>query len=209
MEHAKFIVIDGMDGSGKGTQIRFLQEKLTGRPVAFTREPGGAPKAEEIRHMLLRQDGPESTPECDFFLFCAARAAHLRQTIVPLLLQGTHVICDRYESSTHAFQICGEKNMHLKKLHAQVSLFFSGLISPAQYIILDLPEDVAFERRAGDATQEQSRFDVKPLEYHRRVREGFQEFAAMRKNVHIVDAHRSREDVHADIWKLVSCELGM
>jgi len=205
-QRGKFIVIDGMDGSGKGTQIERLREKLKGENVLFTREPGGTPKAEQIRQMLLDKDGPVSNPLCDFFLFWAARASHVEDFIEPARTQGTHVICDRYDSSTYAFQISGEQQ-GLSSLFGDIRKQLGDKYYPDLYMILDLPPEVAYERRLRDSLQEKSRFDLKPLEYHQRVRKGFEFFATglFAKNpAIIIDANRPPEVVHDDVWKIIS-----
>ncbi|HEV8677615.1 MAG TPA: dTMP kinase [Candidatus Paceibacterota bacterium] len=211
-KRGKFIVIDGMDGSGKGTQIRLLQDKLAGKNAFFTREPGGAGNAlaEEIRAMLLRPGGPASTATTDFFLFFASRAAHIELTVEPMRQKGTHVLSDRYDSSTFAFQIRGENtDPWLQDMFMKVRETLPAMYYPDLYIVLDLSAEVAYERRAKDAAQEKSKFDTKPLEYHERVRAGFNSFAQHFGPVQFVDAQRTPEEVHADIWKLVSRELGL
>lgn len=203
----KFLVLDGMDGSGKGTQINLLQKRLGGQGVLFTREPGGTPLAEEIRTMLLRESGPKRTPASDFYLFWAARASHVEDVIAPSRRQGLHVISDRYDSSTFAFQICGEEQRQLGSLFEAVRKVLPPQYFPDRYIFLDLPAEVAHERRRCDTAQEKSRFDQKPLAYHQRVRDGFHEFSHRFGIVNIVDANRDPNVVHADIWKIVSSVL--
>ena len=205
----KFIVIDGMDGSGKGTQLRLLQEKLVGKAGLFTREPGGAPRAEEIRQMILKTGGTASNPVCDFFLFWAARGSHVQDVVAPALTAGTHVLCDRYDSSTYAFQIFGEQSPDW--LRAQFKQIRAGLPKeylPSMYVVLDLPAEVAFGRRKKDQEQEKSKFDIKPLEYHKRVREGFKQFAVEFGSTKFVDANRTPEQMHEEIWGIVEKELG-
>lgn len=210
MNRGKFIVIDGMDGSGKGTQIRLLQEKLREKPVIFTREPGGSPLGEEIREILLRKEGNPRHPLADLFLFFASRASHVEDTVTPARKQGTHDISDRYASSTYAFQIYGEERQEFGPLFdAVMSNLDKEKYWPDLYIFLDLPGEVAYERRSRDASQEKSGFDLKPLEYHLRTREGFKEFAKKYGPAVLVDANRPPEEIHADIWNLVSKELGI
>jgi dTMP kinase len=205
---AKFIVVDGMDGSGKGTQITLLQEKLAGKNVHFTREPGGSPRAEEIRKMILSQGGTESNPVCDFFLFWAARGSHVEDVVEKMRANGTHVLCDRYDSSTFAFQIRGEDTEPwLQDMFMNVRATLPAIYHPDLYIVLDLSAEVAYERRKKDASQEKSKFDVKPLEYHERVRAGFKAFAQHFGPVQFVNAERSPEEIHEDVWHLVSRAL--
>lgn len=209
-KRGKFIVIDGMDGSGKGTQIKLLQEKLQGHNVLFTREPGGSPLGEEIREMLLRREGNPSNPLSDFFLFFASRASHITETVEPARHKGVHVVCDRYDSSTYAFQIFGEERHELSNLFDAVRKNLEPkLYHPDLYIFLDLPSEVAYSRRSQDATQAKSKFDVKPVEYHERTRQGFNSFAEHYGPAQFVNAERTPAEIHADIWHLVSRELDL
>lgn len=204
----KFIVIDGMDGSGKGTQIGKLKERFEGRGITFTftREPGGTPKAEEIREILLSAKGPQSNAICDFFLFWAARGSHIEDVVEPARKQGRHVICDRYDSSTYAFQLYGEQSPSwLWNMFDEVRLALPAeKYEPDAYIVLDLPPSMAFERLKKDAKNKQTKFDVKPLAFHKRVRKGLNMFSQRYGTVHLVDASRSPKQVHEDVWKIVS-----
>ena len=151
----KFIIIDGMDGSGKGTQIELLKEKLANQQVLFTREPGGSPKAEQIRPLILQKDGPVSNAVCDLFLFFAARGSHIQDVVVPARAAGKHVICDRYDSSTFAFQLRGDQSEPwLEQLFDAIrGRLPSQDYWPGMYIVLDLPAEVAHRRRSRDVTQ--------------------------------------------------------
>ncbi|MDB5225599.1 MAG: Thymidylate kinase [Candidatus Adlerbacteria bacterium] len=214
--YGKFIVIDGMDGCGKGTQIDLLKEALIGQGVRsrYTREPGGegVEIAEEIRKMLLRKDGPPKTPTCDFFLFWASRAAHVEMMVRPWINQGRHVISDRYDSSTFAFQIYGEGQFQLESVFLEIRGRMGLDFRPDAYILLDLPAEVADERmkiRAKEEMQKETRFDAWPLEKHESVRQGFRHFEKVvmkddrKGKVYMIDANRSREEVHADILAAV------
>ena len=98
MPHGRFISFEGIDGSGKSTQVRALGARLraAGRRVVETREPGGAPGAEAIRDLLVRGDPGRWSPETEILLFTAARRDHLERTILPALARGDTVICDRF-----------------------------------------------------------------------------------------------------------------
>ncbi|MDO8562131.1 MAG: dTMP kinase, partial [bacterium] len=108
MARGKFIVIDGIDGSGKGKQVELLKRTL-GKNVIFTHEPGGTPKAEKIRKLLLERTEETPAPLADFLLFWAARADHVEKVILPALRAGKTVITDRFDSSTFAFQVYAER----------------------------------------------------------------------------------------------------
>jgi dTMP kinase len=209
-KRGKFIVIDGMDGSGKGTQVRLLQEKLAGRNVLFTREPGGSPLGEEIREILLRTEGNPRGPLADLFLFFASRASHVEDTVTPARERGMHVISDRYASSTYAFQAYGEEKRELLPLFdAVMGSLDRAKYWPDLYIFLDLPAETAYERRSKDAAQAKSGFDLKPLAYHERTRQGFKAFAETYGPVQFVDASRTPEQIHADVWAAVAGEFGL
>jgi dTMP kinase len=209
-KRGKFVAFDGLDGSGKDTQLRLLKEKLSPDSNFFTYEPGGTDFADLIRALIFRAES-ESTPTCDFFLFWASRAAHLEDTVEPALEKGFNVLTNRYASSTWAFQICGEQQRQLEPLFRTIHSMLPGMLAPDAYFIFDLPAEVAFERtkaRAEQAlAQEQTRFDVKPLEYHRRVRDGFREFKAFAcetgSQYFVIDANRDEQSIHKDLWQLV------
>nr|AIA18160.1 thymidylate kinase [uncultured bacterium] len=212
----KFIVIDGMDGCGKDTQIELLKEALIGKGIRarYTREPGGegVAIAEEIRTMLLRKNGPPTVPLCDFFLFWASRAAHVEIMVKPWIYQGRHVISNRYDSSTFAFQIYGERQFQLEPAFMEIRGRLGYEYHPDGYIFLDLSAEEADRRmklRSEESKQTESRFDAWPLEKHHDVRTGFLQFEQTvmkndrRGKVYVVDASRTREEVHADILRAV------
>jgi len=205
----KFIVIEGMDHSGKGVQLELLTRKLAGKNILFTREPGGTPLAEEFRTILMRSSGNPRNPLADFFLFWAARGSHVEDSIEPHRQKIGHVISDRYDSSTMAYQIYGEERHELKDVFWAIRGVLPSIYWPDAYIIFDLPASVAHERGAKAKAKEQTSFDAKPLEFHERVRKGFQSFAREIKKrnpktiVEMVDADRSIDDVHADVLAIV------
>jgi dTMP kinase len=201
----KFIVIDGMDGSGKSTQIKMLQNVLGTVGVLYTREPGGSPRAEQLRLFILDRSGPPSTPLCDFFCFWAARSAHMEQAVIPALKKSSVVISDRADSSTFAFQIWGEEYPEFRDIFVPLRTMVYGVYEPDIYIILDLPAEISYERRRKEMEQEKTRFDVKPLAYHRRVRNGFRAFGdiAGQERVFLVDAQGSPKAVHDRVYQFV------
>jgi len=205
----KYIVFDGMDGSGKATQMKLLEEKFTGR-VVFTREPGGTPFAEEIRRLV--RDNPlagQSTALNNFLLFWAARDELQKNLVVPALKAGKHVFSDRGDSSTFAFQICGEEHEEFLKLFMLVrNLVFvdnDERREPNLYIVFDLPAEVARERAMRDTGRSQNHFDVRDLEYYERVRAGFHRFVNYQP-VEFINAARAPEEVHQSVLKILAAE---
>lgn len=207
---AKYVVFDGMDGSGKGTQIELLKEKF-GSSVVFTREPGGTPFAEEIRKLV--RDNPlagTSTPLNNFLLFWAAREELQQNLVMPTLQSGKHVFSDRGDSSTFAFQICGEECgelfnafMLMRKL---VFAENNGRRQPNLYIIFDLPADVARERAMKDASRTKTHFDIRDIKYYERVREGFRMFAKYWP-VEFVDATQTPKEVHRAVMMILAAKM--
>jgi dTMP kinase len=205
----KYVVFDGMDGSGKGTQMKLLEEKFASS-VVFTREPGGTLFAEEIRKLV--RDNPlagKSTALNNFLLFWAAREELQHNLVVPSLQAGKHVFSDRGDSSTFAFQLWGEDHREL----LDIFLYLQGLVfdmkgrhSPDLYIVFDLSADVARERALQDASRTPNHFDVRPLEYYERVREGFQHFVKYVPSgaLVMIDATRSIEEIQEHVLAVLA-----
>lgn len=206
----KYIVFDGMDGSGKGTQMKLLRETF-GDSAVFTREPGGTPFAEEIRTLVLENPlAGKSTPLNNFLLFWAAREELQQNLVVPALRSGKHVFSDRGDSSTFAFQLLGEEHEELldafMRMRALVFAGGNGRQQPDCYIVFDLPADIARARALRDARRVQNRFDLRDIEYYERVRAGFRKFAE-RYPVIFVDATQSPEDIHRSVRAILAQEM--
>ena len=205
----KYIVFDGMDGSGKGTQIELLRKKLEGVvPAVFTVEPGGTPFADEIRKVV--RDNPlagKSTPLNNFLLFWAAREELQENLVTPALWSGKHVFSDRGDSSTFAFQLFGEEREELFGVFSLMrKLVFDanrGRRQPDFYIVFDLPADVARERVMQDKSRKKTHFDVRDIGYYERVRNGFLRFAE-HSPVRFVDATRTPDEIHRSVCLLLS-----
>ncbi|MCR4333766.1 MAG: dTMP kinase [Patescibacteria group bacterium] len=207
----KFVVFDGMDGSGKGTQINYLKKGLASFPVVFTREPGGPPLAEEIRKII--RDNPlaaSSTAVFHFLGFWMAREESMHRSVMPALRSGKHVFSDRGDSSTHAFQLCGEEHAELLEAFVLVrNLVFGkrhGRREPDLYIVFDLPAEVARERALQDVARAQTHFDIRDLDYYNRVRHGFRDFEKRGLPVEFVDATQSPEEVHRRVQMILAAK---
>ena len=206
MKKGKFIVIDGIGGCGKTTHAKLLHARM-GKGTVLTHEPGGAPLAEKIRKLLLHGLIPTADVVTEFFLFWTARAEHMREKIVPSLRAGKHVISDRFDSSTFAFQIFGEKHPQLTRLFWEARKVVLGNNAPDAYIILDIPVLSAEKHRAGRKPTK-DRFDEKNRVYQERVRTGFKVFAKeIGPRAHVVNANRTQREVDAEIWHIVSKKL--
>ena len=199
-----FITLEGIEGSGKSTQIRHLAEVLdrAGFRVLQTREPGGTATAEAIRHILLTASSHESvTPQAEALLILAARCQHVTHLIRPALRRGTLVLCDRFSDSTFAYQGFA-RGLDLQWLQTANEVATGGL-TPDLTLVLDLPVSVGLARRRADRG-EQNRLDRETERFHRKVRRGFLALAAEEpKRMTIVNANRPAQEVQDELSAIV------
>ncbi len=199
------IVRDGVDGAGKSTQLERLAAALrdAGEDVVVTVEPGGTPVGEAVRALLLSPDHREMTPLTEALLFCASRAQHVAQVIRPALAAGKVVLCDRYSAATFAYQgHAGEVGVELV---GTLDAAATGGLVPDMTIILDLSPEDGLRRKFGDARGASGdRIERNEPEFHRRVREGFLEYARRcPERTAVVDAARSEDEVLAEIRRVL------
>jgi dTMP kinase len=205
-QHARglFITLEGIEGSGKSTQIRHLAEVLTqaGFRVLQTREPGGTATAEAIRHILLTALSHEPvTPQAEALMILAARSQHVTHLIMPALRRGTVVLCDRFSDSTFAYQGFA-RGLDLQWLRVANKVATGGL-TPNLTIVLDLPVSVGLTRRRADRG-EQNRLDRETERFHRKVRRGFLALAAEEPaRIAIVNTNRPAQEVRDEITEIV------
>ncbi|MFV2031010.1 MAG: dTMP kinase [Gammaproteobacteria bacterium] len=196
----KMIVIDGVDGSGKGVQTRRLHQALVqaGHTALLTREPGGSPAAEDIRKLLVEGPPDKWDSMTELLLMYAARRSHLKDTILPALSRGDWVVSDRFADSSRAFQgIAGDLGLELvEKIHQIVV----GSFEPDLVLILDIPESIALGRANARGGQE-DRFEKKGEQYQAKVRRAFLQVAASRQSLYqVIDADHSIDEVTAQIF---------
>jgi dTMP kinase len=205
----KFITFEGGEGTGKSTQAAMLALRLEalGLGVQLTREPGGSPGAEIIRHVLLSGAAKPFGPEVEAMLFAAARDDHVRCTILPALEAGKWVICDRFIDSTRVYQgILGKVDEHVIKRLERVSI---GDLAPDLTLILDVPVELGLERvklRRGEGVPD--RFEAENVEFHEKLREAFLTIARSEpERCAVIDAGGAKEDVARQIWEAVNTRL--
>lgn len=198
----RFISFEGGEGSGKSTQIRKLAERLEAAKLRsiVTREPGGSPGAEVIRHLLLSGMGKLLGPEAETLLFAAARDDHVRTVIQPALSQGTWVLCDRFSDSTRVYQgRVGQVAPGLLNAMERVTI---GDLKPDLTIILDVPVELGLKRaaaRRGTATPD--RFESEDVKFHQDLREAYREIAAAEpERCVLIDASADANTVAAAVW---------
>jgi len=209
-ERGLFITFEGCDGSGKSTQVARLAAYLraTGRSVVETREPGGSPRAEAIRALLLSGKASRFGPFAETMLFNAARADHLRVAIRPALERGSIVICDRFADSTRAYQgVLGEVSPELVAAAEEAVV---GETKPDLTLILDLPAELTMKRLAarGGPGAASDKFEADALAHHAQLRQAFLDIAARApERCVVVSARRSVDQVAKRIQRLVEARL--
>lgn len=197
-----FVTLEGIDGAGKSTQARLLAERLRaqGREVVLTREPGGAPGAEEIRRLLVEGAPGRWSAETEILLFTAARRDHVERTVRPALARGEVVVCDRYVDSTRAYQGDGRLREVVDRLHALTI----GL-DPDLTLILDLEPGAAAGRAQARASGE-DRFERKGAQG--RLRDAFLAIAdAEPARCRVIDAALPPAALAEAIWQAVAGRL--
>ena len=206
-----FVVLEGPDGSGKSLQAKLLVESLRerGLRVIHSREPGGTVMGEQVRHIVNDPAPTPRGPKADVMLYTAARAQHVDEVIAPALDRGEVVVCDRYYTSTMAYQGYGS-GMDLELLR-RIQTWATDGLDPDLVVLLDVSPQTGLDRRAAGAADEltrwedESRFD---LGFHTRVREGYLEMAAADPGRWVVvDGSGSIEEVAAAIRRAVEQKL--
>lgn len=204
-----FITFEGGEGAGKSTQINLLAERLDAEHIRalVTREPGGSPGAEIIRHIILSGMGKLLGPEAETLLFAAARDDHVHSVIAPALAQGIWVLCDRFADSTRVYQgKVGQVDARLLSSLARVTI---GCLRPDLTVILDLPVEDGMKRaaarRGADAPD---RFEAEDISFHQKLREGYREIAASEpERCILIDASGTQEQVAEKVWAAVQGRL--
>ena len=198
----RFITFEGGEGSGKSTQIKTLAERLkaTKLRTLVTREPGGSPGAEIIRHLVLSGMGKLLGPEAETLLFAAARDDHVRTVIKPALNQGIWVLCDRFADSTRVYQ--GRLGNVAPSVLNAMERVTIGDLKPDLTIILDVPAEIGMQRaakRRGSAAPD--RFEAEDVKFHQELREAYRQIAAAEpQRCVLIDTTAEPAAVAANIW---------
>jgi len=202
----RFITLEGGEGTGKSTQAAMLALRLEslGIAVLLTREPGGSPGAEIVRHVLLSGAAKPLGPEAEAMLFAAARQDHVKCAIEPALASGKWVVCDRFADSTRVYQgALGQVDWRIIKALERASI---GELRPDLTVVLDLPVETALQRlavRRGDAAPD--RFEAENVEFHRELRDAYLAVAAREpERCVVIDATGSKDEIAKSIWAVVN-----
>lgn len=208
LPHGVFITFEGSEGCGKTTQIQRLATRLqaTGRQILLTREPGGTPLGESIRHLLkFADEGKDMTPEAELLLFAASRAQLVRRVIAPALDAGNWVIADRFMDSTTVYQGVARRLDHGAVRF--INDFAVGERRPDLTFVLDVEPEETRRRllRRPRPLGAPDRMEQMPPEFYDDVRAGYQALARDNPGrFRVIDAGRSVEAVEQAVWEHVS-----
>jgi len=203
-----FITFEGVEGSGKTTQIQRLRKYFTQKGISckVTREPGGCLIGEKIRKILLNPDHHEMVPMTELLLYEAARAQHMTEVIKPFLKKGGVVLCDRFIDASIAYQGYGRR-VDLRWIERLNHLSAQG-IRPDVTFLLDCPTDVglerALQRNRALKREREERFEREKIQFHRRVRRGYLTIAKKEpRRVKVIDTREGEDKVFEKIRKIV------
>ncbi len=200
-----FITFEGIEGSGKTTQMRLFDAHLRkkGYEVHSTREPGGTPIGDQIRKILLRSGNSEMHPLTEMFLLAANRAQHIHDVILPVLSRGAVVLCDRYTDSSLAYQA------YARGISTDTVLFMNKIATqnkkPDLTILIDIPAESSLSRARTRNVQlslinVEDRFEQENEDFHRAVREGYLRMAEEEPGRFLlIDGKNSIEGVHEEL----------
>ena len=202
-----FLTFEGMDGSGKTTQMRLLAGRLRarGREVLETAEPGGTRIGMEIRRILLDAANQELGPTAEMLLYFACRAQNVDEWILPALAAGKIVISDRFTDSTLVYQGCG-RGLGAETVVTLDRIACRGLV-PDLTLLIDIDAETSLARahaRNRSETNRETRMDEQSLEFHRRAYEAYHALAAREpERFRVIDGRMGIEPMAAEIWKVV------
>lgn len=206
----KFIALEGGDGSGKGTHMAYLKEKLGFKVFIPTMEPGGTGLGLKIRELILTHQSFDMCFKTELLMFFADRAQHIEKVIAPALEAGHNVISDRFSLSTIAYQIYGREKTEYLDFCLALEQHIVGRYQPDLYVFLDVPPEKGIERMrireesAGEAHGD--RLDEEAIQFHRRVRNGY--MIHLRDYSHfIANTDRPVERVKEEVLSVVSMYL--
>lgn len=206
-----FVSFEGVEGGGKSTQLRLLEQRLrvAGHEVVVNIEPGGTAIGKQIRSILLDAANRDLSPRAELLLFFASRAQAVDQVISPALAAGRIVLSDRYTDSTLVYQGVA-RGLGMEAVRALEKIACHG-VSPDLTLCLDMDVEAGLTRaraRNRETAGTETRIDDESIEFHRKVRSAYHQLAASDPDrVKLIEASRPLEDVAAEIWALVNARL--
>lgn len=202
-----FISLEGIEGSGKTTQIHHIAGFLEKRSLTYrlTREPGATRTGESIRAILLDPKNRELAPHAELLLYMADRIQHVKEIIAPSLLAGETVVCDRFYDATLVYQGFA-RGIDIQMIHRLHKMLLDGM-QPDITFLLDLTPETGLSRawkqiENGSRTDAETRFEREALRFHQKVRKGYLDLADQEPDrFRIVNAERTEAEVKNDILK--------
>lgn len=203
----KWISFEGGEGSGKTTLIKALEKRFkeAGQSVLTTREPGGVPVAEKIRHILLDRTKDHMDPMTEAILFAASRRQHLVEKVLPALEEGKIVLMDRYVDSSVVYQGYA-RGLGMERI-AKLNEYATSGMMPSLTFYLDLDPEVGMKRIQTNK-RDQNRLDLESMDFHHKIRQGYQLLCEGEERIHCVDANQSMEALLEEVWKVIQEKLG-
>ncbi len=194
-----FITFEGIDGSGKSTQLDLLCDLFKSKNIDFikTRDPGGTDLGLQLREILLHYKG-KMAPLCELYLYLADRAQHVEEKLLPALENGTIVLCDRYLDSTLAYQ--GYARGLDKQKILELNAFAAQGLMPDLTLIFDIPAESA-AKRLGET---KDRLESEKTDFHRKVREGYLDLAKHYPDrIKVLNAEEKPEEIQIKVVKII------
>ncbi len=208
-----FITFEGVEGSGKTTQMEMLKEHLEwkGFQVVSTREPGGTELGEKIRGMLLNMEGQTITPWSELLLYAVCRAQLVNEVIKPALLDKKIVLCDRFADSTVVYQGY-VRGLNLEAV-ASLNKWVTEGVSPTVTFIIDCPPDIGLKRALAridtrPGGNKEDRFERENIEFHKKIRDGYVRLAKQEADrIKIINGDRDIPVIHKEICGIIEQKL--
>lgn len=205
----KLITFEGIEGSGKSTQIKLVAEYLIKRnvPVVVTQEPSGTDIGRKIGNILFNREHSHLCAEAEVFLFCAARAQHVREVIMPALEQNKVVLCDRFSDATYAYQGFGRGLDH--EFIRLINDYSAMLLKPDMTLLFDLPVETGLKRATARNNKLQEpaatdRFERENFEFHRRIREGYLDISRKEpQRFRLIDASSNVDVIQEEVRRRI------
>jgi dTMP kinase len=198
-----FITFEGLDYSGKSTQVQLLSDRLSlqDHRVLVLREPGGTDIGEKIRKILLDKNNDDMTEASELFLFSASRSQLIQEVVRPALEAGMVIICDRYYDSTTSYQGFG-RGIPLDVIQA-INRYATGGLVPDMTFFLDVPIR-EIEKRMNSVKTNKDRMESNGIEFYERVRNGFLQIAKTESRYRVINGLQPIDDLHELIWQHVT-----
>jgi dTMP kinase len=203
-----FVTFEGIEGSGKSTQIVLLANhlKTSGRQVVLTREPGGTPIGDDVRKILLNPANTALDAKAELLLYAASRAQHLREIILPALAAGAIVLCDRFSDATLAYQGYG-RGLDIEMIRSLNRMVTAGM-RPDLTVLFDIDAASGIARAHGRnrnrGLEAEARFENEEIAFHERVRQGYLALTRQEPDrIKVVDASPSPEEVQGKVRMIV------